>query len=159
MSQLEKPRLRRAKVFLGRPNNDSIVVHSKSSDLATPDKVRRMLRILLKSPWDDYRYIRHLGQAKLAQRKDSSFQLTEIREVSELGIAGEPPILPRIQHPNIATIHDIYSHNNTIFSVTEHLEVSFAQLEVQKYDLEEREIATIIASVCRHRSHQREGGG
>ena len=33
------------------------------------------------------------------------------------------------------------------FLVMEHLDVSFAQLEFQKYDLKEREIATILTEV------------
>ncbi|KAH6714605.1 hypothetical protein BKA61DRAFT_481472, partial [Leptodontidium sp. MPI-SDFR-AT-0119] len=54
-----------------------------------------------------------------------------------------------IKHLNIATTEDIYYYNNRIFVVTEHLNVSFAQLEFQKYDLEEREIATILTKVLK----------
>ena len=84
---------------------------------------------MLKSPWDDYSYIRHLGQTMLALRKASSFQLAEIREVSSFDVLGDPPILPHIQYPNITTLYDIYYYNNRIFLITEHLEVSFTQLK------------------------------
>ncbi|PVH67473.1 hypothetical protein DL98DRAFT_367659, partial [Cadophora sp. DSE1049] len=106
-----------------------------------------VLRVLLKNPWDDYSYIRHVGPTTLTLRKASSFQLANIREVSPFEVLGDPPILPQIQHPNIATIEDIYCYDDKIFVVTEHLDVSFAQLEFQKYDLEEREIATILTEV------------
>ncbi|KAH6701332.1 hypothetical protein BKA61DRAFT_453638, partial [Leptodontidium sp. MPI-SDFR-AT-0119] len=52
-----------------------------------------------------------------------------------------------IKHPNIAAIEEIYYYNDRIFLVIKHLDVSFAQLEFQKYELEEREIATILTEV------------
>ncbi|KAH9204610.1 hypothetical protein DL95DRAFT_319134, partial [Leptodontidium sp. 2 PMI_412] len=54
-----------------------------------------------------------------------------------------------IKHLNIATIEEIYCYDDRIFLVIEHLDVSFAQLEFQKYELEEREIATILTEVLK----------
>ncbi|KAH8790899.1 hypothetical protein F5882DRAFT_291690, partial [Hyaloscypha sp. PMI_1271] len=54
-----------------------------------------------------------------------------------------------IQYPNIATLYNIYCDDNRIFLITEHLEVSFAQLKFQEYELEERAIATILAEVLK----------
>jgi serine/threonine protein kinase len=154
MSQPVHRRLKKAKAFLGRPSNDTNNVRSTSTDSGAPEKVRRMLRILLKSPWDDFSYIRHLDQTMLAVRKASSFQLAEIREVSSFDVLGDPPILPHVQHPNIATLYDIYCDDDRIFLITEHLEVSFAQLKFQEYELEERAIATILAEVPRYPQRQ-----
>jgi hypothetical protein len=57
------------------------------------------------------------------------------------------PILSCVQHSNVAAIYDIYSYGNKVFSIIEPLEISFAELEVQKYRSEEWEIATIIMEV------------
>ncbi|KAH6699936.1 hypothetical protein BKA61DRAFT_495953, partial [Leptodontidium sp. MPI-SDFR-AT-0119] len=54
-----------------------------------------------------------------------------------------------IKYLNITAIEEIYCYNNRIFLVIEHLDVSFAQLEFQKYKLEEREIATILTEVLK----------
>ncbi|KAH6698104.1 hypothetical protein BKA61DRAFT_622661 [Leptodontidium sp. MPI-SDFR-AT-0119] len=71
-----------------------------------------------------------------------------IREDSPFDVLGDPPILPQIKHSNIATIEEIYCYGR-IFLVVEHLDVSFGQLDFQKYDLEEREIATILFEVLK----------
>jgi serine/threonine protein kinase len=138
-------RLKRVKGILGGPP-DANEIRSTPAESGTPEKVRRMLKILLKNPWDDYTYIRRVDQVTLVRYKAPSFQLANIREVPSFDVL-IPPILPKIQHPNIATIYDIYSHDNRAFLVTEHLDVPFAWLEFEKYELEEREIATIIAEV------------
>jgi serine/threonine protein kinase len=149
MSQPIHHRLKKTKAFLGRKSNDDNGVRSTPTGSGAPE-IQRMLRILLKNPWDDYSYIRHLNQTMLALRKAPSFQLAEVQEVSSFDVLGNPPILPHVQHPNIATLYDIYCHDDRIFLITEHLEVSFAQLKFQEYVLKEREVATILAEVPRH---------
>jgi hypothetical protein len=156
MSQPVLRHLRRVQAFLGRPSDDTN--EAPPIDSGTPEKVRTVLKVLLKNPWDDYSYIRHLGQTTLTLRKASSFQLADIREVSHFKVLGDPPILPQIKHPNIAAIEEIYCYNNRIFLVTEHLNVSFAQLELQKYDLKEREIATILTEVLDISTHEQGNG-
>lgn len=147
MSPLVLRHLRRVQGFWGRPSDDTDEAPSSSTDSGTSQKVRRVLRVLLKNPWDDYSYIRHIGQTTVTLRKASSFQLADIREVSPFEVLGGPPVLPQIKHPNIATIEEIYCYDDRIFLVMEHLDVSFTQLEFQKYDLKEREIATILTEV------------
>ncbi|KAH7370308.1 hypothetical protein BKA65DRAFT_386846 [Rhexocercosporidium sp. MPI-PUGE-AT-0058] len=149
MSQPVLRHLRRVQALLGHPSDDTNETPPSPTDTATPEKVRRVLKILLKDPWDDYSYVRHIGQTILTLRKASSFQLANIREVSPFEILGDPPILPHIKHPNIAAIEEIYCYDDRIFLVTEHLDVSFAQLQFQKYDLKEREIATILTEVLK----------
>jgi hypothetical protein len=134
--------LKRVKAILGVPSDATNELPSPTSS-GTPEKARRMFGILLKNPWDDYSYIRHLDQAILAWCKASYFQLADIREVPGFNIT----ILPHVEHPNIATIYKIYCYDDKIFLVTEHLDVSFAQLDFHKYKLGEREIATIITEV------------
>ncbi|KAH9203034.1 hypothetical protein DL95DRAFT_322203 [Leptodontidium sp. 2 PMI_412] len=149
MSQPVLRHLRRVPAFWRRPSDDTDEAPSSSTDSGTPQKVRSVLRVLLKNPWDDYSYIRHLGRTTLTLRKASSFHLADIREVSPFEVLGDPPILPQIKHPNIATIEEIYCYDDRIFLVVEHLDVSFAHLDFQKYDLEEREIATILFEVLK----------
>jgi len=148
MSQPVHPRLRRIRAFLGYPsdniNNNAL---PRLTDSETPEKVRRMLKILLKNLWDDYINIRQLGQRSLALYKASFFQLVDIRGVSPFEVLGNPPILPYINYLNIATINEIFYNNSKIFLVTKYLKVSFTQLRLYMYNLEKREIATIIAEI------------
>lgn len=113
----------------------------------TPSVLRKMLRIWLGDPWKEYEYIRNLGPVLLASRRDSYFNLVIIRECDSFNIVEHTRILSRIQHPNVANIHDVYSYNDTSFLIMEHLDISISQLDFQKYELEEWEIATIISEV------------
>ena len=125
MSQPVLRHLRRVQAFLGRPSDDTDDAPPSPTYAGTPKKVRRVLRILLKDPWDDYRYIRHTGQTTVALRKASSFQLADIREVSPFEILADPPVIPQIRHPNITNIEEIYYYDDMNFLVMEHLDVSF----------------------------------
>jgi len=123
-------------------------VHSRSTELVPPETVRRILRIFLRDPWDDYDYVRYLRKDIVARRKVSYFKLVNIRQYHSSDVLDEQPhLLSSIQHPNIATVYDLYCDDDKIFLVTEHLHISISQLEFQKYELEEWEIATIIAEV------------
>ncbi|KAG9228714.1 hypothetical protein BJ875DRAFT_388839 [Amylocarpus encephaloides] len=153
MTQPVHRHLRRVQAFLGRPSENTGEDPPRSIGSGTSHKARRIFRVLLQDPWDDYTFIRDCGQTKLALRKASSFQLAEIREVSASDALEDPLILCQIIHPNIATINEIYCCDERIFYITEYLEVSFAQLGVQRYDLKEREIATIIAEVLKGIAH------
>lgn len=115
------------------------VLPSQSAEQQAPTKVKRMIRIKLRSPWDDYSYIRPFDHAYLA-RKNSCFKLVNIQELRNFDGLQRLPILCCFQHSNVAAIYDIYSYDNMVFSIIELLEISFAELEVQKYRLEEWEI-------------------
>ena len=147
MSQPVLRHLRRVQAFLGRPTDDTDEAPPSPTHVGAPEEVRRVLRVLLKDPWDDYSYIRQNGQTTVTLRKASSFQLADIREVSPFEILGDSPVIPQIRHPNIANIEEIYYYDDRTFLVMEHLDVSFTQLKFQKYDLKEREIATILTEV------------
>ncbi|CZT52676.1 uncharacterized protein RSE6_14031 [Rhynchosporium secalis] len=73
MSQPELRHLRRVQAFWARLSEDTKEASLSPTDSETPEKIQRLLRVLLKNPWDDYSYIRHLGQNTLALRKASSF--------------------------------------------------------------------------------------
>jgi serine/threonine protein kinase len=152
MSQSLKPRrLKRIKAILPSSSKSADGVHSRTTETATPGTFRRILRILLGDPWDDYDYIGHLDQVVLARHKASYFKLVNIRQFYCLNALEhalqQSQILSSIQHPNIASIYDVYCCDDSTFLVTEHLNICISQLELQKYDLEEWEIATIIAEV------------
>ena len=55
--------------------------------------------------------------------------------------------LSSIQGPNIATVHNVFCDGDEVFVVTERLDLVFPQLEIQRYEMDEWEIATIIAEV------------
>ena len=130
---------------LEETSKSSSSVHSRTREPATHENVHRMLRILLGHPWDDYDFIRNLGHDILARRKVSYFKLVDIRQCHSSETVAR--ILSGIQHPNIATVYDLYCDGDIIFLVTEHLDISISQLEFQKHELEEWEIATIITEV------------
>jgi hypothetical protein len=84
----------------------------------------------------------------VARRKASYFKLANIRQCHSSDVLDEQPrLLSSIQHPNIATVYDLYCDDDKIFLVTEHLHISISQLDFQKYELEEWEMATIMAEV------------
>jgi hypothetical protein len=119
--------------------------HSKRAEPASSGTVHRMLRILLGDPWHDYDCLHYHGQDMVATRKTSYFKLVNIRQCCSSD--EQSRLLSSIQSPNIATIYDLYCDGDKTFLVTEHLDISLCQLGVQKYELEEWEMATIIAEV------------
>jgi hypothetical protein len=121
--------------------------HSKIAEPAFPRKICRILRILLRHPWDDYQYLYYLGEDMVATQKASYFKLVTIRQCYSSNILEQSRLLSRIQSPHIAIVYDLYCDNDKVFQVTEHLDISLSQLEIQKYELEEWEMATIIVEV------------
>ncbi|KAH6666160.1 kinase-like domain-containing protein [Halenospora varia] len=108
-----------------------------------------MLRILLGDPWDDYDYVYSLRQDMVAKRKVPYFKLVNIRQCHSSDAIEQSRLLSRIQSPNIATVYALYCDGNNISIVTEYLGIHLSQLELQKYHLEEWEMATIIAEVLK----------
>lgn len=143
-------RLRRVKAILPGFSNPTQDPHPTNDAPITLGSAKTILRILIKDPWNDYDYIEGYVEGRdpviLAKHKAFYFRLVTIRQ---LHLASTIPveILSTIQHPNITSICDIYRYSNKTFLVTEHLQVGISQLEIQKYELEEWEIATIIAEV------------
>ena len=111
---------------------------------------RRLLRVWLRSPWKDYYFIRRVyapDQGILGHHKSSYFNLAIIRDFPTSGTYQTLHALNDIQHPNIASIYDVYCYNNRLSIAAEHLDVSLTELDFQSFALEEWEIATIIAEV------------
>jgi hypothetical protein len=130
------------------PPTSSASIYARSIEPVLPQTAHRILRIFLGDPRDDYDFIRCLGQYIVARRKASYFTLVDIRQCHRSDIVDEQPrLLSSLQHPNIATVCDLYCDNDKIFLVTEHLHIYISHLDFQKYELEEWEIATILAKV------------
>ncbi|KAG9228316.1 hypothetical protein BJ875DRAFT_389648 [Amylocarpus encephaloides] len=108
-----------------------------------------MIRILLGDPLDDYNYVSCHGGDLVATGKASYFKLVNIRQCHSPDAIEQSRLLSRIHSPNIATVYGLYCDGNKIFVVTEHLDIFLSQLEVRKYELEEWEMATIIAEVLK----------
>jgi hypothetical protein len=123
--------LEKVKAILWEPTKEAKEFYSRPGTR----EVKRLLRMFVHSPWKDYNYIRNLDQSMLAWHK--SFDLVNIRELHSFDIQKQPRVLSRIQHPNVATMHEIYWHKNKIFLVTEHLDISITQLQLQMYELDE----------------------
>lgn len=56
-------------------------------------------------------------------------------------------ILSRVHHENIAKTYDIYFDDGMTFIIIEYLDLSLAQVDFAKHQLEEWEIASIIIQV------------
>jgi len=111
----------------------------------TPGK---LLRLWLRSPWEDYTSVRSVsGEPSLAYRRGAYFQKATIRAFPNSGSVGLLQSLSGIQHPNIAKVYDVYCCNDKIFTVSEYLELSLVDLGLQSFPFYEWEIATIIAEV------------
>jgi serine/threonine protein kinase len=107
-----------------------------------------LLRLWLRPPWDDYISVcSPNGETSIACRRGSYFQRAFIREFPSLGGLELLQSLSTIQHPNIASIYDVYCAENKIFTATEYMELSLTDLQFHSFPFQEWEIATIIFEV------------
>jgi hypothetical protein len=122
-----------------------------SKEAPTAGKVKKLLRVWSKSPWDDYTHVAYLyssQQARLVCQKESYFDLAVMREQpSGPNDLTSFRILSRIHHANIAKTYDVFFDEGMTSVITEHLDLSLVQIDFEKYQLEEWEIATIIVQV------------
>ncbi|KAH7393740.1 hypothetical protein BKA64DRAFT_756147 [Cadophora sp. MPI-SDFR-AT-0126] len=116
-----------------------------------PESVRspgKLLRMWLRSPWDDYTLIRSGSvEPSLASCPGKYFSRATIREYPNPGSMELLQALSGIEHPNIAAIYDVYCHSDRIFTASEYLELSLADTNFLSFPFEEWEIATIITEV------------
>jgi hypothetical protein len=157
MNQSGVPRrLKRVKAILptafkGRSGetDDANDVPSQTTEPAFTGTCHRILRVFLGDPWDNYEYIRHIDQVILARDISSYFKLVNIRQYSTSKLLEQQvKIISAMQHPNLATIYNIYCDSDKAFLITENLDISISHLDFQSCELEEWEIATVIAEVC-----------
>lgn len=120
---------------------------SSSTALASTLSFKRILRILLRNPWDDYDNVHQLDQVIFAKHKALFFKVVDIRQFDCEDVDKQLQILSRVQHPNVASIYDIYCYDEQLFLIMEHLDVSLSQLDIRNHQLEEWETATIISEV------------
>lgn len=130
--------IKRVKAVFSQEVSETVILKKKRNS------VKRILRVLLRDPADDFHYIMRLAQGTLAIRK-GSFHVVSIQPFQH--VLQQMRMLADLQHPNIASIYDVYSHGEEQFLIMEHLSVHLSHLEVQEHELEEREIATIISEV------------
>ncbi|KFY50754.1 hypothetical protein V495_00102 [Pseudogymnoascus sp. VKM F-4514 (FW-929)] len=96
-----------------------------------------------------YEYIRQSDQVTIVRQRSSYFRLANMQESPAANIVQQSQVLARVSHPNIASIYGVYSYIDKLLVVTEHLDISLAQLDFQSYKTEEWEIATIVAEVLK----------
>lgn len=119
----------------------------QSTELLSGGTVQKLLEVILGDPWNDYEYLYHLDQVIVAKRRSKYFDLVHIRKCRSSDAMEHIRALSSIQGPNIATVHNVFCDGDEVFVVTERLDLVFPQLEIQRYELDEWEIATIIAEV------------
>ena len=140
-------RMQRVKAVFPGSSRSSQGVHLETVPPRTTKAFKRILRILLRSPWEDYDYVMHLDQGILAINKGSCFKIVTIQQFQCAELLQQTRMLSSIQHPNVASIHDVYCHDDDHFLIMEYLSVRISHLDIQKHELEEWEIATIISEV------------
>ncbi|KFY30281.1 hypothetical protein V494_08198 [Pseudogymnoascus sp. VKM F-4513 (FW-928)] len=118
-------------------------------DETTLTQPATMFTIKFESPWVEYEYIRQSDQVTVVRQRSSYFRLANMQESPAANIVQQSQVLARVSHPNIASIYGVYSYIDKLLVVTEHLDISLAQLDFQSYKTEEWEIATIVAEVLK----------
>lgn len=117
---------------------------------------RHLLRIWLRPPWDDYvggglpedqTDFCSTAEPVLACRRGTYFRKASIRTFRSSGGVKLLQVLSNIQHPNIATLYDIYLHQDMIFFASEHLSLSLSDIDFRTFPCEEWEIATVVCEV------------
>lgn len=91
----------------------------------------------------------------LARHRSSYFKLVNIRQYSASNVLEQVRIISTIQHPNLATVYNVYCDDENAFLITENLDISISQLGFHKFELEEWEIATVIAEVLAYLRHKK----
>ena len=107
----------------------------------------RILRVFLGNPWNNYVSIRHIRHNIIARQKGSYFKLMNIRQTHRENVLRQSCLVSSLEHPNIATVYAVYCAGEKAFVVTEHLDICITQLGLQKYEIEEWEVATILLEV------------
>ncbi|KFY96260.1 hypothetical protein V500_02542 [Pseudogymnoascus sp. VKM F-4518 (FW-2643)] len=110
-------------------------------------KIEPLLRLWIRSPWEDYQAIKLSNGLTVAGRKSSYFKMATVTSFAYLGAIEALRCLLAIRHPNIAPVHDLYHCDNMLHIVGEYLELSVTQLDFQCFQLEEWEIATIMTQI------------
>jgi hypothetical protein len=112
-------------------------------------RVELLIRLWLKSPWEDYQAIKTSNGLTVAGRKRSYFKMATVRSFASLGALETLERFSDVRHPNIAPVHDLYYFSNRLYIVGEYLELSLTKMDFQSFQLEEWEIATITTEVRR----------
>jgi hypothetical protein len=145
----EPNRVRRVKSrYFTRPSR----LARSNIPLTTNDSnARRVVRILFKSPTEDYTFVREIPQnhGTVIWFKKALPCLALLRESYCLSPLRTLEAASNLCHPNIADIRDAYYHEEKLYIVSEYLEVSLLDVDFNLYPLEEWEIATIISEVRR----------
>lgn len=120
-----------------------------------PRKARRLLRVDLKNPEDDYVPLKKLqsNQGTLVCKLNNYLHLAIVRESFSSKPLQMLEEVAKVRHSNIADIMGVYFYEGKLSVVAEHLEVSLFDLEFDTFAPEEWEIATIIAEVTTLRLH------
>ena len=111
----------------GRPESKAgNNVPSQVTGPASSGTCHRILRVFLGDPWGDYEYIRHISQVMLARDLSSYFRLVNIRQYSTSNVLEQVKIISTVQHPNLATVYNVYCDNEKSFLITENLSISIS---------------------------------
>jgi hypothetical protein len=119
-----------------------------ASDPGSEVTPRKLLRLWLRSPWEDYTLVRAVStESSLVYRQGAYFQTATVRTFSTSRGVEVLQALSGIQHPNIAKVYDVYCYDNKLFIVSEYLPLSLVDLDFHSFPFEEWEIATMIIEV------------
>ncbi|KFY26010.1 hypothetical protein V491_01503 [Pseudogymnoascus sp. VKM F-3775] len=133
---------------LQRAKEDT-AVDSACASRTAPTQLAKIFTIKFESPWVEYEYIRQSDEVTVVRQRSSYFKLANMQEFPATNSIQQSQLLATVSHPNIASIYGVYSYIDKLLVVTEHLDISLAQLDFQSDEIEEWEIATIVAEVLK----------
>ena len=104
------------------------------------------------SPWEHYvkAYRRELGASVVvAYRIKVTFELFAVKDIVGSDINKRAEVLRQISHKNFVACHEIYVSGDTMFTVSECMAISLADLNGSAIPPNEAQIATIVYEASR----------
>jgi hypothetical protein len=117
--------------------------------------MKRLLRLSVTNPKDDYIFVRDGSEHGLACRRTDHRQVAVLRVSHSLCPLTMMHLISQVQHPNIAATVDAYFHDGQLWIASEYLDVSLLELQQDIVPLGEWEVATILSEVCMHTQRSR----
>ncbi|KAF8852976.1 hypothetical protein BDZ45DRAFT_599209 [Acephala macrosclerotiorum] len=116
---------------------------------------RCLVRVHFKDPKADYIFIKQIqpDEGYLACHRKKRWELGIVRESYSTAPLQVLELFSQVQHPNVASINEIYFFGERLYVVGEYLDVSLLDLGFQLLPPEEWEIATVTRCVLEAMSY------
>src|SRR5258706_7297641 len=112
------------------------------------NQAKKLIRVWYRDPLEDFEHVRQLSDHSRSWicHRVNTCELAVLQETWSLSLLTTTEPLSGL-HPNIATVHDAYFHDENFYIISEYLELSLWELESASNPLQEWEVASVIAEV------------